>query len=76
MGQSRETAAEITEKPKRPFPVVPTTELFRVVETRDKLTQTENVNCRANVLLWVVELAPEFSGVKQARWRATCANSC
>src|SRR5713226_3903198 len=28
MGQSRETAAEITEKPKRPFPVVPTTRIL------------------------------------------------
>jgi len=28
MGQSRETTAEITEKPKRPFPVVPTTKIL------------------------------------------------
>ena len=28
MGQSQETAAEITEKPKRPFPVVPITKIL------------------------------------------------
>jgi hypothetical protein len=28
VGKNRETAAEITEKPKRPFPVVPTTKIL------------------------------------------------